>query len=86
MGVPVIAIAYEHKTHGIMRMLGLGDWVIDIEDVDKDVLASRIEELYNSRFEIRKNILEAVRRARAKSLLNAKIVRSWYESVLKDQK
>jgi colanic acid/amylovoran biosynthesis protein len=86
MGVPVIAIAYEHKTHGIMRMLGLGDWVIDIENINEDMLVSKIEELYNSRFEIRKNILEAVRRARAKSLLNAKIVRSWYESVLKDQK
>jgi colanic acid/amylovoran biosynthesis protein len=86
MGVPVIAIAYEHKTHGIMRMLGLGDWVIDIENINEDILVSKTEELYNSRFEIRKNILEAVRSARAKSLLNAKIVRSWYESVLKDQK
>lgn len=32
-GVPCVGIAYEHKTRGIMRELGLEQWVIDIEAV-----------------------------------------------------
>lgn len=31
--VPCIAIAYEHKTRGIMRRLGLEEWVVDIDAV-----------------------------------------------------
>lgn len=32
-GTPVVAIAYEHKTDGIMRMLGLEEFVVGIADV-----------------------------------------------------
>ena len=32
--VPVVAIAYEHKTTGIMKAMGLSEWVIPIEQVD----------------------------------------------------
>ncbi len=30
---PCVAIAYEHKTHGIMQLLGFERWVIDMEQV-----------------------------------------------------
>jgi colanic acid/amylovoran biosynthesis protein len=36
--VKTIAIAYEPKTTGIMRMLNLSDYVIQMEDVDRDKL------------------------------------------------
>lgn len=39
-GVPALAIEYEHKTSGIMRDLGLEDWVLPIEDVTTDRLAA----------------------------------------------
>ena len=39
-GVPALAIEYEHKTSGIMRDLGLEDWVLAIEDVTTDRLVS----------------------------------------------
>jgi colanic acid/amylovoran biosynthesis protein len=44
-GVPCIGIAYEHKTTGIMRELGLEQWVIAIEAVTAEnliVLADRL--------------------------------------------
>lgn len=85
MNVPIIAIAYEHKTYGIMNMLGLENWVIDVKDVEEHELFLKIEELYKSRFEIKKNMLKAVQIARAKSLSSAKIVRTWYERSLKNQ-
>lgn len=43
--VPAIAIEYEHKTSGIMQDLGLGDWVIRIEDVTTEKLNTLFKEL-----------------------------------------
>lgn len=43
--VPVVAIAYEYKTDGIMGDLGLSEWVVPIGSVTGDILAKRLEEL-----------------------------------------
>ena len=48
-GVPALAIEYEHKTSGIMRDLGLEDWVLPIEDVTTDRLASLFARLMRGR-------------------------------------
>ena len=42
---PCIAIAYEHKTRGIMSDLGLADWVLAIEDVTTEKLWHLFTEL-----------------------------------------
>lgn len=47
--VPVLAIEYEHKTSGIMRDVGLQQWVMKIEDVDHPTLTSRLRALVNGR-------------------------------------
>lgn len=39
-GVPVIAIAYEHKTRGIMHELSLDDYVVDIEEATGERLTA----------------------------------------------
>jgi colanic acid/amylovoran biosynthesis protein len=52
-GVPVIAIAYFHKTWGIMQMLGLEKWVIDIEAITPENLISKLIELWQERGQIR---------------------------------
>ena len=54
--VPVLAIAYQPKTHGIMSMLGLNKWVVNIEDVDSEKLSHLLEDLWNSRVELRRLI------------------------------
>jgi colanic acid/amylovoran biosynthesis protein len=43
-GTPALAIEYEHKTSGIMRDLGLADWVIPI----REVTAARLSERFTS--------------------------------------
>jgi colanic acid/amylovoran biosynthesis protein len=43
--VPAIAIEYEHKTGGIMRDLGLGEWVLKMPDVTADNLTDRFADL-----------------------------------------
>lgn len=55
-GVPVIAIGYQHKTRGIARMLGLDDWVIDINAVDEHKLIHLLGLLARQREELRAQI------------------------------
>jgi len=43
--IPVVAIEYEHKTRGIMRGLGLEEFVISIDEVTPQILKNRTEEL-----------------------------------------
>ncbi|MEV4422525.1 polysaccharide pyruvyl transferase family protein [Patulibacter sp. NPDC049589] len=47
VGVPVVGIAYEPKTAGILEQLGLGDWAIPIDAVD----AGRLERLVRERWD-----------------------------------
>jgi len=80
MNVPVVAIAYEHKTRGIMKMLGLENWVLDIEKINEHDLISKIDELYNRRFEIKEYLSKRVEEIRAISLYSTEIIRNWYVS------
>jgi colanic acid/amylovoran biosynthesis protein len=45
-GVPVITIQYQPKTSGVMRMLGLADWVIDIEAVEAATLLALLQKMW----------------------------------------
>jgi colanic acid/amylovoran biosynthesis protein len=49
--VPALAIEYEHKTSGIMRDLGLDEWVLDIREVTGDKLIDRFESMLEHRSE-----------------------------------
>lgn len=47
--VPCLAIEYEHKTSGIMKDLGLKEWVIPMEEVDYDNLVMFFDKLVQNR-------------------------------------
>ena len=55
-GVPVLAIAYRHKTQGIMQMLGLDEWCIDIQSTSGAVLTERLDALWVQRAAVREHI------------------------------
>jgi colanic acid/amylovoran biosynthesis protein len=55
-GSPVMAIAYQYKTHGVMRMLGLEAWVLDIERVDGENLSEEVRRLWRQRARVRAQI------------------------------
>lgn len=42
-GTPVVGIAYEFKTPEILDMVGLGDFVVPIEGIDKETLIGAVE-------------------------------------------
>ncbi|MGI8351378.1 polysaccharide pyruvyl transferase family protein [Niallia circulans] len=54
--VPTVAIAYEHKTNGIMGVLELDDYVIDIEDVTPEKLNNLVNKCYKQNKELRNKI------------------------------
>ncbi len=56
MGTPVLAIAYQYKTRGIMSMLGLEDWVIEIGQVTPDRLSEMLVRLWEERAPVREHI------------------------------
>ncbi len=47
--VPSIAIEYEYKTNGMMKDLGLKEWVINIEKVNSDILIAIYNKIVISR-------------------------------------
>jgi colanic acid/amylovoran biosynthesis protein len=52
--VPVVAIAYQMKTVGVMRALGLEPFVIDIEAVTGENLAAAMEAAWQERVALRR--------------------------------
>lgn len=59
-GRPVLAVAYQPKTHGIMSMLGLEAWVIDLEDAHGNRLAEDLTRLWQARASVSHQVAEAV--------------------------
>jgi colanic acid/amylovoran biosynthesis protein len=59
-GVPVVAIAYQYKTRGILQMLNLDPWIIDIEEVSGDSLDQLIEEAWIRRDQLKRQIHDAL--------------------------
>ena len=55
-GVPVVAIGYQYKTRGVMRMLELERWQIDIEQVSREALLSLLHQAWEQREHIRAHI------------------------------
>jgi colanic acid/amylovoran biosynthesis protein len=59
-GVPVLAIAYRHKTQGIMHMLGLDEWCIDIQSASGPALTGRLAALWEQRSAVSEHIQQAL--------------------------
>ncbi len=61
-GTPVFPIAYEFKTSELFATLGLGDWVVEIEDVDRTSFPAKLLAFINALPSIRPELMDAVMR------------------------
>jgi len=59
-GVPTLAIAYQDKTTGIMNMLDLAGWVVDINKIDGEVLIEKFKELWDQRQKVKDQLVKAM--------------------------
>ena len=50
MYIPTVAIAYEKKTNGIMKMLNLKEYIVEMDDITPETLTKKIEELINNEY------------------------------------
>jgi len=69
--VPVVAIAYEHKTTGIMQLLGLSQWVIPIEQVTAADILERCAILLRERTTVRQQIAQGVQQMNQQAVASA---------------
>ncbi|KRE75574.1 polysaccharide pyruvyl transferase family protein [Paenibacillus sp. Soil750] len=58
--IPTVAINYEHKTRGIMEMLGLHDFVVDISDIEPESFIQMIHHCWQNRQELRVKLAKEI--------------------------
>jgi colanic acid/amylovoran biosynthesis protein len=73
--VPTLAIAYEPKTAGIMSLLGLSDYVLNIRQLEIGSLLDRVDLLMANRASLRRQLISAVVDARTIAARTADIIR-----------
>ena len=56
MGVPTLFISYLHKTQGLVEMLEMEEWVLNVEEITEDQLWEKIEALWLRRDSVREKI------------------------------
>jgi colanic acid/amylovoran biosynthesis protein len=78
-GVPVVALAYSHKTVGIMSMLGQQHWVLDIREFSGEALFRKVEAAWAERRTIKKELQGALPAARDGALRNAWLAKQLLE-------
>lgn len=74
--VPTLAIAYEIKTRGIMKMLGLEKYVLDISTLTADQMIIQLNELLKNSEMIKTMLKEKLPVIQAKALQNGEFLES----------
>ncbi|MEN6642159.1 MAG: polysaccharide pyruvyl transferase family protein [Armatimonadia bacterium] len=75
-GVPVVAVAYEPKIHGLFEAFGLQEYVLEVADLTADNLLEKAQLAYDNREAIARQIAERLPEARAGALRNAEVLRA----------
>jgi len=72
--VPGIAIAYETKIRGFARMVGMEQYVIDIDALEYEQAVEKIDEAWQNRDSISKHLAEVFGDIEKRAFLNAELV------------
>ena len=72
--VPCVAIAYEVKTNGIMRMFDLSDHVINIEDITALRLVTAVERALAARDQLKMQISSRMCQVEREALFGGSLV------------
>jgi colanic acid/amylovoran biosynthesis protein len=72
---PTVAIQYQFKTEGLMKQFDILDYMIDIDDVDRDSLQQIVDNALSNRFSIKRHIKSNLPNIKNDSERSAKLVR-----------
>jgi colanic acid/amylovoran biosynthesis protein len=75
MGVPTLAIAYEYKTYGIMKMLGLEEYILDITNITHDMLIDSVYKVQRDSERIIQKIKESFPFVQREALRNGEFIK-----------
>lgn len=78
-GTPVVAIQYEPKTKDMMDSFDLGDWVIDIEQINSERLIQIVDKGIEKRDSIKSQIAIKLPELKMKSKDNARLIHELLE-------
>ena len=82
MLVPTVGIAYSHKMYGIIgKMLGQEKYVLDIKDLSYESLISKINDAWENREKIKKELEIKIPMVKEKAMLNGKFVKDVLEEI-----
>ncbi|AAB84846.1 conserved protein [Methanothermobacter thermautotrophicus str. Delta H] len=82
MFVPTVGIAYSHKMHGIIgEMLGLEDYIIDIEDLNSEILIEKTLKAWENREEIQDHLRKVIPEVKMKAWKNGELVKELCDSL-----
>lgn len=77
MEIPTIAISYSNKYYGIIgKMLGYERYIISINDYDVDLTMTRIKDIWNNRYNIKKELKVKIDLIKQSAELNAELIKS----------
>lgn len=82
MLVPTVGIAYSHKMYGIIgEMLGQEKYVLDIKELNYENLISTINDAWENRERIKKELEVKIPMVKEKAMLNGKLVKELLDSL-----
>ena len=82
MLVPTVAIAYSDKTHGIIgKMLGYEAYVLDVMGLSYDRLISKIDDAWENRDAIKKDLETKIPEIKEKAMLNGKLIKELVDTL-----
>jgi colanic acid/amylovoran biosynthesis protein len=71
---PVVGVAYEFKMFGVMRSLGLEEYVCDIEDMTEEELWRKVCTAIDRREQLRENVAKALPVLQTQARRNAQLI------------
>lgn len=75
MNIPTLAISYSHKTQGIMRMLGLEDYVVNFDSMNFNEITYKIDKLWVNRTKINKHLSEHNKEIKKLASISSELVK-----------
>lgn len=73
MNVPTIVIGYRHKAPGISKMLGMEEYVCDINTITTHELTSKIDKIWAEKDEVKKKLETNIKAMQARSMENVRL-------------
>ncbi len=82
IGIPTLSLAYGHKYKGIIgQMMDQEKYILNVENLNWEILKSKIDEIWNHKKEIRKGLKVTNKELYKKSEQNFEILKSFFQSL-----